>query len=329
MEYGDEVHPPPTQTPVPPQDDANGVDGLVVSEYDESVTESDSSDSGDDQPLAKFARQGRGIRTRGGVRGRGVRGRGVRGRGVRGRGVRGQQPNNQQVGGGGQNRGRGNARQPRPPLSNWKIADDNDTPLEEFDFNEIEGLNVRLPNNATCLDYLELYLTEEILKSIVTETNRFSKQFFETTAQTSYTELWQPVDVPEMKVFFGLCILMGIVHKPSLPMYWSKDELFSTPIFSKVMRRDRFYLILKFLHFNDNEDPTYDKDDENRDRLHKLRPFVDKLRERFQKVYTPGPNLSVDESLVLFKGRLHFKQFIRTKRARFGIKLSSFVPQME
>ena len=32
-------------------------------------------------------------------------------------------------------------------------------------------------------------------------------------------------------------------------------------------------------------------------------------------------NLSVDESLVLFKGRLHFKQFIHTKRACFGIKL--------
>ena len=32
-------------------------------------------------------------------------------------------------------------------------------------------------------------------------------------------------------------------------------------------------------------------------------------------------NLSVDESLVLFKGRLKFKQYIKTKRARFGIKL--------
>ena len=31
--------------------------------------------------------------------------------------------------------------------------------------------------------------------------------------------------------------------------------------------------------------------------------------------------MSVDESLVLYKGRLKFKQYIRTKRARFGIKL--------
>ena len=38
-------------------------------------------------------------------------------------------------------------------------------------------------------------------------------------------------------------------------------------------------------------------------------------------VYSPAKQLSVDESLVLFKGRLAFKQFIRTKRARFGIRL--------
>ena len=52
-----------------------------------------------------------------------------------------------------------------------------------------------------------------------------------------------------------------------------------------------------------------------------MRALAEALRERCQKVYYPGQNLSVDESLVLFKGRLHFKQFIRTKRARFGIKL--------
>ena len=83
------------------------------------------------------------------------------------------------------------------------------------------------------------------------------------------------------------------------------------------MKRDRFYLILKFLHFNNNE--TIDP--ENPDRLHKVRPLIELLRERFRKVYSPGKNLSVDESLVLYKERLKFKQYIKTKRARFGIKL--------
>ena len=37
-------------------------------------------------------------------------------------------------------------------------------------------------------------------------------------------------------------------------------------------------------------------------------------------VYAPGKDLCIDESLLLFKGRLLFKQCIRTKRACLGIK---------
>ena len=85
------------------------------------------------------------------------------------------------------------------------------------------------------------------------------------------------------------------------------------------MKRDRFKLILKFLHFNDNT--TYNPEHSDRDRLHKVRPFLDILLDRFRNVYSPGKNLSVDESLVLFKGRLHFHQLIKTKCSRFGIKL--------
>ena len=85
------------------------------------------------------------------------------------------------------------------------------------------------------------------------------------------------------------------------------------------MKRTHFQLILKFLHFNNND--NYDRQDDDRDRLHKLRPSLELVRERCKKVYSPGKELCVDESLVLFKGRLAFKQFIRTKRAGFGIKL--------
>ena len=79
--------------------------------------------------------------------------------------------------------------------------------------------------------------------------------------------------------------------------------------------RDRFFLLLKFFHLANNEETV------EADRLFKIREFVTMIREKCRLVYYPGENLCVDESLVLFKGRLSFKQYIRTKRARFGIKL--------
>ena len=45
------------------------------------------------------------------------------------------------------------------------------------------------------------------------------------------------------------------------------------------------------------------------------------IKDRCYRVYSLGKCLSMDESLVLFKGRLGFKQYISSKRARFGIKL--------
>ena len=45
------------------------------------------------------------------------------------------------------------------------------------------------------------------------------------------------------------------------------------------------------------------------------------IKELCRKVCSPGKSHSLDDSLVLFKGRLSFKQYLNTKRARFGIKL--------
>ena len=114
---------------------------------------------------------------------------------------------------------------------------------------------------------------------------------------------------------------MGISHKPFLPMYWSVDDFLYTPVFSQIMTRNHLYLILCFLHFSDNEDPLHDINDENRDRLHKVRLLINLFQNRCRTVYNPGKHLSVDESLMLFKGRLKFRQYIKTKRARFRKKL--------
>lgn len=104
-------------------------------------------------------------------------------------------------------------------------------------------------------------------------------------------------------------------------LYWSKDGLYNTTVFSEVMSRNRFYLLLKFFHFSENEDENYNHNDENQDCFHKFQSLINSLREQFSSVYEPGKKLSIDKSLVLFKDRLHFWQYIRTKRAHFGIKL--------
>ena len=98
--------------------------------------------------------------------------------------------------------------------------------------------------------------------------------------------------------------------------YWSTDEILATPFFGKVMNRRRYFQLLKVLHFVDNSSGSSVED-----RLWKVRPIIDPLVSRYKSAFKPYRNLCIDESLLLWKGRLFFKQYIPTKRNRFGIKL--------
>ena len=73
------------------------------------------------------------------------------------------------------------------------------------------------------------------------------------------------------------------------------------------------------MHFVDNNNAP-DPSDSNRDKLSKIRPFLNALPPRFTEVYAPSQNLSLDEALIMFKGRVQFKQFLPLKRSRFELK---------
>ncbi|GBP26194.1 hypothetical protein EVAR_74956_1 [Eumeta japonica] len=57
------------------------------------------------------------------------------------------------------------------------------------------------------------------------------------------------------------------------------------------------------------------------DRLAKIRPIVDHFNKIMTNIYSPGKQLSLDESLVLWHGRLLFRQYIKNKRHKNGVKL--------
>jgi len=154
---------------------------------------------------------------------------------------------------------------------------------------------------------------------IVKQTKKYTKQYIAKNVMKPYLSVnnWIPTTLDEMVAFFGLCMLMGIVYKPRLTMYWSTDVVYRTDVFPSIMSRDRF-LLLRFLHCADNS--VVSAAEQKRDRMYKLKQIMDMICDCCKSVYTPGRDLCVDESLLLFNGRLAFKQFIKTKRARFGIK---------
>ena len=205
----------------------------------------------------------------------------------------------------------------------WKQLDENSAYiLPHRNFSGKEEIKEELPENLEPIDFAKLYLTDEIIDLIVVETNRYAQQYIADHMPLpphSPVNDWKPTTPDEIRCFLGFCILMGIIYKPHLNMYWSSDDLYQTRIFGETMTPDRCLLLLRFLHFANNND--LNPKDPDRDHLGKIRPLINLVRAHCSVVYSPGKDLCGDESLLLFKGRLAFKQFIHTKRARFGIKL--------
>ena len=81
----------------------------------------------------------------------------------------------------------------------------------------------------------------------------------------------------------------------------------------------RFELLMKYFHLNNSEkqpprgSPDYDK-------IYKIRLFLDQLIESFQSVYVPNREIAVDESIIGYKGRLSWIQYMPKKPTKWGIK---------
>uniref|UniRef100_A0A1Y1N5A9 PiggyBac transposable element-derived protein domain-containing protein n=1 Tax=Photinus pyralis TaxID=7054 RepID=A0A1Y1N5A9_PHOPY len=186
-------------------------------------------------------------------------------------------------------------------------GDDEFIPKKHPFDNTSSGLkNEFLTENSEEVDFFLNLLPEDIVSHIVQETNRYASQ--------NHTQNWKDIDLNDMYVFLALTMLMARNKKLAIKEYWSLNPLLSSPIFRKTMSRDRYLGILSSLHFANNED-------QSTTRLYKVENVLNLMKERVRSQFYPFEWLAVDESMVLFKGRLSFKQYIKTKRHRFGVKL--------
>ena len=147
--------------------------------------------------------------------------------------------------------------------------------------------------------------------------NKFAERTMsgKTLKPNSRMRRWVPLTMADMKMYAAIVLYQGIIWKPMYEMYYTTGTLFSTPGLKSYMSYNKFKLIDKFLHFVDNEElgDSYAKSA-------KIQPVWDYMNERYSMLYTPKQNIAIDESLLLWKGHLTWKQSILSKQARFGVK---------
>ena len=96
--------------------------------------------------------------------------------------------------------------------------------------------------------------------------------------------------------------------------------MLETPYFAKTMTRDRFFQIMRYLHFsNCQQEPQ--QGDPNYSVLYKISTFMSMVNEKMVALYVPKRQVAVDEMMVPFKVRLSFKQYMPAKPTKWGIKM--------
>jgi len=108
---------------------------------------------------------------------------------------------------------------------------------------------------------------------------------------------------------------MGYLKFPTVRTYWSQNEIDNHPIFGKTISRHRYETILSCLCFYQPNLVDHS------DRLHKISNVTNHIINNIRTKYYPNENLSLDESLLLWRGRLSFRQYIPSKAHKYGIVL--------
>ncbi|XP_029905255.1 piggyBac transposable element-derived protein 4-like [Myripristis murdjan] len=154
-----------------------------------------------------------------------------------------------------------------------------------------------------------LFITEEILE-LVLETTNLERH------HKPGCRGWKEVDMPELKAFLGLLLLVGVYHsrREATQSLWEAQT--GRPVFAATVSRERFEEISGRLRFNNRATRTH--------RCCKqgvFCPIVERWSEQLPCMWVPEQTLTVDEQLVPFKGCCSFRVYMPKKPGRYGLKM--------
>ena len=173
-----------------------------------------------------------------------------------------------------------------------------------------------LPSTTKAIDFFGQVFDDDLFRHIVDQTNLYALQ----NPPSSSRYRWFDTSVEELKAFIGVRILMGFNVRHSYRDYWSQDPYLGAPAVVKAFPINRYSHLLSHLHFNNNQ-TFIPRGQPGHDRLHKVRPILDRLSRVFLYLYHPHQQNSIDEAMVRFKGRSSLKQYMPKKPIKRGFKV--------
>ena len=172
---------------------------------------------------------------------------------------------------------------------------------------------------CSAFTYFIKLFPEDLLELLVQETNRYAEQRI--AAGKTKAEAWKPTSLDEIKALLGVALWMGVTKEPNVRDYWSENVILGHPGNKEVMPRNRFQQLLSHLHFADNAARPPDC----QDKVYKIRPLLTSLQTSFKACWSPHQQMSIDEGMIPYKGRISFRQYMKDKPTKWGYKTCKLV----
>ncbi|XP_048038343.1 piggyBac transposable element-derived protein 4-like [Megalobrama amblycephala] len=203
----------------------------------------------------------------------------------------------------------------------WKSADEPDIEPAQPIFRPRQTPGPQLVSNASCspLQYFELFFSKSVIKTILSHTNTYGAMRFE-----GKNKPWEDISVKDFKKYIALVIYMGLLKCFKLSDYWRKSYIYSLPFPAQIMSSRKFFRICAALHLSD---PKVDAENDKKkgtpeyDRLCRIKPLYQDIRDACRATFHPFQNISIDERMVASKARHGLKQYMKNKPTKWGYKL--------
>lgn len=160
--------------------------------------------------------------------------------------------------------------------------------------------------DPTALGYVQCFILPSIIDTMVASTNQYAVLHGAPAGwATNAAELWLFIDVN---------LFMGLVKLPDQHMYW--EEEYRQVQVTRAFNRHRFEELQRWFHI---AAPAAAGTRETL--IDKIRPLWDHCQQSFRAFCNPPREITVDETMVRFKGRSEDKTTVRGKPTPIGYKI--------
>ncbi|NP_001418355.1 wu:fc11c11 [Danio rerio] len=205
--------------------------------------------------------------------------------------------------------------------SKWKSVDEPDIEPPQLLFKPKRTPGPQLISTSSCsvLQYFQLFFSKSVMQKIVDHSNIYASMH-----TNEKKKPWKNITIKDLKSFIAMVIYMGIVKCFNLTDYWKRTDFYSLPYPARIMSCRKFLSMCWALHLSN---PKVDAENDKKkgtpqyDRLCKIKPLYQDIRDACKASFHPHQNISIDERMVASKARHGLIQYMKNKPTKWGYKL--------